>query len=77
MRKSASGNVLGNEMRRWMQRKKMSYLKSVVKPINKRKLDYWFIPKRHNQVKIRQLLKVLNSRHIITCKYSNFVVPCF
>jgi hypothetical protein len=59
-----------------MQRKKMNYLKSDVKPINKRKLHYWLIPKIHDQVHTSQLLKVLNSRHVIICKYSNFIVPC-
>ena len=59
------------------EEKKMNYLRSVVKPIKIRKLNYWLIPKRHDQVHTCRLLKVLNSRHNITCKYINSMVPCF
>jgi hypothetical protein len=38
MQKNVIGNMLERDVHKWINKRKMNYLRSIVKPINKRKL---------------------------------------
>lgn len=71
MQKNALGNMLGSDMHRWIHKRKKNEIRSVVKPINKRKLDNQFILHTQESQNSASVLSQLQSTPVVTDSHWN------